>query len=54
MNWINLKTYFKTILIYGEEVWTKINRQDSKFQAMEMKFLSDIIKQRNKKKDKKY
>jgi hypothetical protein len=37
------KVYFKTILLHGAESWTCTKREESKIQAMEMKFLREII-----------
>ena len=43
-----LKIYFKRILLYRAETWTTSKREDSKTQAMEIKFLRVIL---NKSKD---
>ena len=41
---INLYLIFlKRILLYGAETWTKTKREDSKIQAMEIKFLRAIL-----------
>jgi hypothetical protein len=37
------KVYFKKILLYGAESWTCTKREESKIQAMEMKFLRKIV-----------
>ena len=49
------KIYFKTILLYGAETWTRTKRENSKIQIMEIKFLiaissktKDRIKNTNK------
>jgi hypothetical protein len=44
--------YFKRILLYGAETWTTTKRQDSKIQAMEMKFFRAISNKEGQ--DKKY
>jgi hypothetical protein len=38
------KIYFKKILLYGVENWTVTKREDSKIQAMEIKFSRAIKK----------
>jgi hypothetical protein len=37
------KVYFKKILLHGAESWTCTKREEGKIQAMEMKFLRQII-----------
>jgi hypothetical protein len=37
------KVYFKKILLYGAESWMCTKREESKIQAMEMKFLREIL-----------
>jgi hypothetical protein len=37
------KVYFKKNLLHGAESWTCTKREESKIQAMEMKFLREII-----------
>jgi hypothetical protein len=48
------KIYFKRILLYGAETWTISKREESKIQAMEMKFLRAIFKQNKQGQRKKY
>jgi hypothetical protein len=43
-----LKIYFKGILLYGTEAWTTTKREDSRIQAMEMKFFRAILNKTNK------
>jgi hypothetical protein len=35
--------YFKKLLLYGAETWTCTKREESKLQAVEMKFLRRIV-----------
>jgi hypothetical protein len=35
--------YFKKILLYGAGTWTCTKREESKIQAVEMKFLEEIV-----------
>jgi hypothetical protein len=35
--------YFNKILLYGAETWTCSKREESKLQAVEMKFLRAIV-----------
>ena len=37
------KIYFNRILLYGAETWTTTKREDSKIQAIEMKFLRAVL-----------
>jgi hypothetical protein len=37
--------YFKKILLYGSETWTCTEREESKLQAAEMKFLRATVGQ---------
>jgi hypothetical protein len=36
--------YFKNILLYGAETWSRSKREESKLQAVEMKFLRRIAR----------
>jgi hypothetical protein len=46
------KVYFKKILLYGAEIWSCTKKEESKIQAIEMKFLTALMgktKQNNQK-----
>jgi hypothetical protein len=43
-----LKIDFKRILIFGAETWTITKREDSKIQALKIKFLSAILNKTKK------
>ena len=40
--------YFKRKLLYGTETWTMTKIEDSKIQAVEIKFLREIKKKKDK------